>query len=48
MLSQQNLTAKDLTKPIFVSADLAKSQDFPNFHLYLCSGTVALGSWLGL
>ena len=32
-LSQKNLTAKDLTQPIFVCADLAKSQDFPQFHL---------------
>jgi len=32
-LSQKNLTAKDLTQPILVCADLAKSQDFPQFHL---------------
>jgi len=38
-----HLTAKDLTQPIFVCADLAKSQDCPQFHLYLSSGTVALG-----
>ena len=28
-----HLNAKDLTQPIFVCADLAKSQDFPHFHL---------------
>ena len=28
-----HLTAKDLTQPIFVCADLAKSQDFPHFYL---------------
>ena len=27
------LTAKDLTQPIFVCMDLAKSQDSPLFHL---------------
>jgi len=37
-----HLTAKDLTQPIFVCADLAKSQDFPHFHP-LSSGTVVLG-----
>ena len=38
-----HLTAKDLTQPIFVCMDLAKSQDFPLFHLELSSGTVVLG-----
>ena len=38
-----HLTAKDLTQPIFVCMDLAKSQDFPLFHLWLSSGTVVLG-----
>jgi len=38
-----HLTAKDLTQPSFVCADLAKSQDFPHFHLWLSSGTVVLG-----
>jgi len=28
-----HLTAKDLTQPIVLWADLAKSQDFPHFHL---------------
>ena len=28
-----HLTAKDLSQPIFVCMDLAKSQDFPLFHL---------------
>jgi len=28
-----HLSAKDLTQLIFVSAHLAKSQDFPHFHL---------------
>jgi len=28
-----HLNAKDLIQPIFVCADLAKSQDFPHFHL---------------
>jgi len=32
-----HLTAKDLTQPIFVCADLAKSQDFLHFHLQLSS-----------
>jgi len=27
-----HLTAKDLTQPIFVCADMADSQDFPHFH----------------
>jgi len=27
-----HLTAKDLTQPIFVCVDLAKSQDFLHFH----------------
>jgi len=27
------LTAKDLTQPIFVCMDLTKSQDFPQCHL---------------
>jgi len=38
-----HVTVKDLTQPIFVCADLAKSHDFPHFHLYLSSGTVVVG-----
>jgi len=38
-----HLTAKDLTQRIFVCAGLAKSEDFPHFHLKLSSGTVAHG-----
>jgi len=38
-----HLTVKDLAQPMFVCADLAKSQDFPHFHLYLSSDTVVLG-----
>jgi len=38
-----HLTAKDLTQPIFVCADLAKSQDFPHIHHQLSSGAVVLG-----
>ena len=38
-----HLTAKDMTQPIFVCADLTKSQDFPHFHIQLSSRTVVLG-----
>ena len=42
-----HLTAKDLTQPIFLCTYLAKSQDFPHFHLPL----IEFGhcrTWVGL